>query len=108
MKSSRGAQSREPKIRVLGRFPCHERARIIGVPEYLAPGVYVEETSYRSKSIEGVRTSTRGFLGSIGRGVDTTSRAVAVAVLGVLLGAVVSIALDKARRRRRRGPPSAP
>ncbi|MEN3326799.1 MAG: hypothetical protein V7638_1606, partial [Acidobacteriota bacterium] len=24
------------------------------MPEYLAPGVYVEETSFRSKSIEGV------------------------------------------------------
>ena len=28
------------------------------MPEYLAPGVYVEETSFRSKSIEGVGTST--------------------------------------------------
>src|SRR6267154_865071 len=26
------------------------------MPEYLAPGVYVEETSFRSKSIEGVST----------------------------------------------------
>ena len=33
------------------------------MPEYLAPGVYVEETSYRSKSIEGVATSTAGFVG---------------------------------------------
>jgi phage tail sheath protein FI len=33
------------------------------MPEYLAPGVYVEETSYRSKSIEGVSTSTAGFIG---------------------------------------------
>ncbi len=31
--------------------------------EYLAPGVYVEETSYRAKSIEGVSTSTAGFIG---------------------------------------------
>src|SRR5947209_19224387 len=30
---------------------------------YLAPGVYVEETSFRSKSIEGVSTSTAGFVG---------------------------------------------
>ncbi|HEU0298107.1 MAG TPA: phage tail sheath subtilisin-like domain-containing protein, partial [Longimicrobium sp.] len=30
---------------------------------YLAPGVYVEETSYRAKSIEGVSTSTAGFVG---------------------------------------------
>jgi hypothetical protein len=33
------------------------------MPEYLAPGVYVEETSFRSKSIEGVGTSTAGFVG---------------------------------------------
>ncbi|MGE5673332.1 MAG: phage tail sheath family protein [Mycobacterium leprae] len=33
------------------------------MPEYLAPGVYVEETSYRAKSIEGVGTSTAGFVG---------------------------------------------
>jgi uncharacterized protein len=33
------------------------------MPEYLAPGVYVEERSFRSKSIEGVGTSTTGFIG---------------------------------------------
>jgi phage tail sheath protein FI len=33
------------------------------MPEYLAPGVFVEETSFRSKSIEGVSTSTAGFVG---------------------------------------------
>lgn len=33
------------------------------MPEYLAPGVYVEEVSFRSKSIEGVATSTTGFAG---------------------------------------------
>lgn len=33
------------------------------MPEYLAPGVYVEETSFRSKSIEGVGTSTSAFVG---------------------------------------------
>ncbi len=33
------------------------------MPEYLAPGVFVEETSYRAKSIEGVATSTAGFAG---------------------------------------------
>ncbi len=31
--------------------------------EYLAPGVYVEEVSFRAKSIEGVPTSTTGFAG---------------------------------------------
>jgi phage tail sheath protein FI len=33
------------------------------MPEYLAPGVYIEETSYRAKSIEGVSTTTTGFIG---------------------------------------------
>ncbi len=33
------------------------------MPEYLAPGVYVEETSFRSRSIEGVATSTTGIAG---------------------------------------------
>src|SRR5947207_6585510 len=33
------------------------------MPEYLAPGVYIEETSFRSKSIEGVSTTTTGFVG---------------------------------------------
>src|SRR6476620_2108093 len=34
------------------------------MPEYLAPGVYVEEVSFRPKSIEGVSTSTAGFVGA--------------------------------------------
>jgi Bacteriophage tail sheath protein len=33
------------------------------LPEYQSPGVYVEETSFRGKSIEGVDTSTTGFVG---------------------------------------------
>lgn len=33
------------------------------MPEYLAPGVYVEETSYRAKTISGVSTTTAGFIG---------------------------------------------
>jgi phage tail sheath protein FI len=33
------------------------------MPEYLAPGVYVEEVSYRSKVIQGVSTTTTGFIG---------------------------------------------
>ena len=33
------------------------------MPEYLAPGGYVEEVSYRSNSIEGVGTTTTGFVG---------------------------------------------
>ncbi len=38
------------------------------MPEYLAPGVYVEETSFRAKSIEGVSTSTAAFVGATRKG----------------------------------------
>jgi len=38
------------------------------MPEYLAPGVYVEETSFRAKSIEGVSTSTTAFAGPTRKG----------------------------------------
>ncbi len=38
------------------------------MPEYLAPGVYVEETSFRANSIEGVGTSTTAFVGPTRRG----------------------------------------
>jgi uncharacterized protein len=40
------------------------------MPEYLAPGVYVEEVSSGSKPIEGVSTSTAGFLGLAERGPE--------------------------------------
>lgn len=40
------------------------------MPEYLAPGVYVEETSFRSKSIEGVGTSTTAFVGPTLKGPE--------------------------------------
>jgi phage tail sheath protein FI len=40
------------------------------MPEYLSPGVYVEEISSGSKPIEGVSTSTAGFLGSTERGPE--------------------------------------
>jgi phage tail sheath protein FI len=33
------------------------------MPQYLAPGVYVEETSFRTATIEGVSTSTAAFVG---------------------------------------------
>lgn len=33
------------------------------MPQYLAPGTYVEEVSFRSKSIEGVSTTMAGFIG---------------------------------------------
>jgi len=38
------------------------------MPEYLSPGVYVEETSSGAKSVEGASTSTAGFLGQTERG----------------------------------------
>lgn len=38
------------------------------MPEYLAPGVYVEEVDTGSKPIEGVSTSTAGFVGVTERG----------------------------------------
>lgn len=38
------------------------------MPEYLAPGVYVEEIEIGAKPIEGVSTSTAGFLGKTERG----------------------------------------
>jgi uncharacterized protein len=38
------------------------------MPEYLAPGVYVEEFEIGAKPIEGVSTSTAGFLGETVRG----------------------------------------
>ncbi|HXW25953.1 MAG TPA: hypothetical protein VEK73_14515, partial [Xanthobacteraceae bacterium] len=33
------------------------------MPQYLTPGVYVEEVSFRAPSIEGVGTSTAAFAG---------------------------------------------
>jgi len=38
------------------------------MPEYLAPGVYIEEIEIGPKTIEGVSTSTVGFLGKTERG----------------------------------------
>src|SRR6267378_2635558 len=38
------------------------------MPEFPAPGVYIEETSFRSHSIEGVSTSTTGFIGPARQG----------------------------------------
>ncbi len=38
------------------------------MPEYLAPGVYIEEFEIGAKPIEGVSTSTAGFLGMAERG----------------------------------------
>src|SRR5712692_3499197 len=40
------------------------------MPEYLSPGVYVEEVDTGNKPIEGVATSTVGFLGVAERGPE--------------------------------------
>jgi phage tail sheath protein FI len=40
------------------------------MPEYLHPGVYVEETSFRGKPIQGVSTSTAGYVGAAARGPE--------------------------------------
>ena len=42
------------------------------MPEYLSPGVYVEEVSTGSKPIEGVSTSTAGMAGVTERGPENT------------------------------------
>jgi apolipoprotein N-acyltransferase len=63
-----------------------ERARIINVPEYLAPGVYVDEVPSESKVIPGVPTGAMAF------------------AAGVLLGLVAALALERARRRRHLSP----
>ena len=51
----------------------HHSNRSKPMPEYLAPGVYVEETSFRAKSIEGVGTTTTAFVGPTRRGPIITT-----------------------------------
>jgi phage tail sheath protein FI len=48
------------------------------VGEYLAPGVYVEETSFRAPSIEGVGTSTAAFVGPAATGPISPSPATGI------------------------------
>lgn len=40
------------------------------MPEYLHPGVYIEETSYRTPPFEGVSTSTAGLVGRTRKGPE--------------------------------------
>src|ERR1700694_5407242 len=42
------------------------------MPEYLSPGVYVEELNTGPRPIEGVSTSTAGFVGQTERGPEET------------------------------------
>ena len=44
------------------------------MPKYFAPGIFVEETSSRSKSIEGVSTSVTAFVGCVRRGPLATAK----------------------------------
>src|SRR5205085_11568364 len=60
--SARSKANRAP-LCSLPRRPKAARREGEVMPEYLAPGVYVEEVSYRAKSIEGVSTTTTGFIG---------------------------------------------
>jgi len=56
------------------------------MPEYLAPGVYVEELDIGAKSIEGVSTSTAGFIGETERGACTPQLVTAVEQFARLFG----------------------
>src|SRR6476661_8033480 len=53
-------------------MPTRQRSRRLkkekNMPEYLSPGVYVEEIELGPRPIEGVSTSTAGFLGETLRG----------------------------------------
>ena len=44
------------------------------MPEYLAPGVYIEETPFRAKPINGVSTSTAAIVGETEEGTVTEAR----------------------------------
>lgn len=58
------------------------------MPEYLAPAVYVEETSFRSKSIAGVGTSTCAFVGLTARGPNAADDGATIGVAPPLLTSV--------------------
>ena len=47
------------------------------MPEYLAPGVYIEERPSGSKPIQGASTSTAGMVGVTARGPVNTPTLVA-------------------------------
>ena len=69
-------------IEILARRP--ENGFVTGssanMPEYLAPGVYIEEASFRSRRIEGVDTATAGFVGPTRRGPSGVSPAALTSV----------------------------
>jgi len=71
------------------------------MPEYLAPGVYVEETSFRSKSLEGVSTSTAGFVGPSRYGPVSGEPELITSFLDFqrIFGGLDDLELDGARQR---------
>jgi phage tail sheath protein FI len=66
------------------------------MPEYLAPGVYVEEVSFRPKSIEGVSTSTCAYVGPTRKGPlnDTPELLTSVGDFERLYGGVENLIFD--------------
>ena len=58
------------------------------MPEYLAPGVYVEETSIRARTIEGVPTGAAAFLGETQRGPTNPTRVTSLAEYETRFGGV--------------------
>jgi phage tail sheath protein FI len=51
------------------------------MPEYLSPGVYIEEFEIGARPIEGVSTSTAGFLGETERGPEKPRSNVSMVVI---------------------------
>jgi len=74
------------------------------MPEYLAPGVYVEETSFRAKSIEGVGTSTTAFVGPTRRGPvgDAPELVTSLPDFERIYGSLENLALGDVADERRR------
>ncbi|MFN8524433.1 MAG: phage tail sheath subtilisin-like domain-containing protein [Chloroflexota bacterium] len=56
------------------------------MPEYLSPGVYVEEIDLRSRPIEGVGTSTAGLVGQTERGPITPQLITSTTEYGQVFG----------------------
>lgn len=69
------------------------------MPEYLSPGVYIEEVSRGPKAIEGVSTSNAGFLGLSKRGPTTVELVTSFGQFqriygGFMEGAYLAFAVD--------------
>jgi len=44
------------------------------MPQYLSPGIYVEEVPSAVQPIAGVSTSTAGFIGHVADGIEMPSK----------------------------------